>query len=250
MRHPPTVPGSVTLLLALVGALLLSPAAAHSGVQGTEPETLPAFYARMLKEHDGVFVEEELAGYFHREEVMADLRALLERNDARISVLVVYDPYQQEDMDLFARSISRAGGRPTLILSPRANQIWASRTELDRIGGGLEIPYEAVQYTFYTGTYPEDPRDQLARLVRAARYPDLEERTRIAQVEYAHATEGRYPVAPGNSAVPGFPTQRWLTVKWVVAAGFVAGLVAVWIAVPLVVRSVRRWRERPGKVAA
>ncbi|MBB5490870.1 hypothetical protein [Nocardiopsis metallicus] len=86
----------MTLLVLLAGALLvcplLSPTAAQASAPRDESGALEDFYARMLEEHEGVFIEEELAGVLDRHEVAEDLRAQLAEHEYRNNVLVVGDP--------------------------------------------------------------------------------------------------------------------------------------------------------------
>ena len=238
MRHSLTVPGAMPLLLALVGVLLLSPVAVHAGVQRTEPETLPAFYARMLAEHEGVFVEEELAGVFDRHEVAEDLRAQMADHEFDNTILVIGDPAHKLHLDELAQGVSDQLSAPVLVLSPNTNHVGTSH---GRPGG---IPMDAVRYAYYTGSRPADPRDQLASVLRATQYRNLDERTAVAEVEYEVLLEGRYQADPSNDAVPGFPTQRWLAAERPFTAALVSGVLIAWTAVALTTGFVRLWRAR------
>ncbi|MBB5490871.1 hypothetical protein [Nocardiopsis metallicus] len=110
-----------------------------------------------------------------------------------------------------------------------------------------EIPEDAVRYAYYTGSLPADPRDQLARVLRAAQYQNLEKRTAVAEVEYEVITEGRYRADPRNDAAPGLPTQRWLAVSWTSTAAMAAGALTAWAAVALTAGFVRSRRARAGR---
>ncbi|GAA1458484.1 hypothetical protein NE857_19350 [Nocardiopsis exhalans] len=245
MRHPPTVLGTVALLFLLAGALLVSPLPSPTAAQASAPRdesgALENFYARMLEEHEGVFIEEELAGVLDRHEVAEDLRAQLAEHEYRNNVLVVGDPAHKVRLDVLAHAVANHLQAPVLVLSPNSNHVGMSR---GRLG---EIPEDAVQYAYYTGSRPADPRDQLARVLRAAQYRHLEKRTAVAEVEYEVITEGRYRADPRNDATPGLPTQRWLAVSWTSTAAVATGVLTAWAAVALTAGFLRRRRARVGK---
>ena len=218
MKHPPTVAGAVTLLLALAGALLV-PSAAHAQTD----EDLGAFHARMLDLHGGVYVEEELTGIFDRQELARELHAQVDGYGAQLDVLVVARAGGDTGLRQLARNAADHRETAVVVFSPDSNAVGAA--QLDGVG----LPRNAVDYVFYTGAFPEDPRAQLARLLRAADHPRLEERTMAAEVEYAERVDG-YRLPSGQQfASPGFPTQRWWGVTWPETAGLVTGVLVSWV---------------------
>ena len=221
---------TLTLLLSLVAVMVIVPV---SPGHAYSTEASPAFYARMLDQHDGVFVSEELAGYMNRNEVAEDLRTRVDEAGMEFDVLVVAHPTDESVYDL-AWHVREESPRPLVVFSPNTNHVgWALRNYSG-------VPEEAVLYTSYTGTYPEDPRDQLDRMLRAADYPDLEERLAKAETEYIELVDG---VLGPDAADPGFPTQRWLARTWPSTVGAVLTAVAVAVVVGAGVTAFRRLRE-------
>ncbi|PWV49404.1 MULTISPECIES: hypothetical protein [Nocardiopsis] len=192
-------------LVALVVAASATPAHAHPS------EESPGFYADMLDRHDGVFVSEELAGHLDRWELADDLRARVHEEGVPLDVLVVAHP-TDADLDWLADEVHHISKRSVVVFSPHTNHVHASAL---RAAG---LPSKAADYTSYTGAYPEDPRDQLDRLLRAASYSDLDERTARARTEFVRSVGGE---PEPDSVAAGFPSQRWLTVTWPSSVGFV-----------------------------
>ncbi|MEU3021005.1 hypothetical protein ABZ635_26895 [Nocardiopsis sp. NPDC007018] len=208
MPHPPGRGNRLTPLLLLVVWLIAVSAAPARAYPSTES---PDFYADMLFAHDRVFVSEELAGHLDRPQLADDLRARVREEGLRLDVLVVAHP-THTDLDWLAQSVRLSSGRPVVVFSPHTNRVGASH--LSKAG----LPSLVADFTTFTGAYPEDPREQLDRLLRAASYPDLEERTARAETEVL--LRSGHEVG-GNAAPPGWPTQRWLTVTWPSTVGLV-----------------------------
>lgn len=201
MPYPPGRRSHLPLLFSLVAVLLAGFAApAHAD----PTENAPGFYADMLDRHGGVFVSEELAGRLDRRELADDLGARVREEGVPLDVLVVAHP-THTDLGRLANAVRYESDRPLVVFSPHTNHVGAS------LLSGAGLPSKSATYTSYTGAYPEDPRDQLDRLLRAATFPNLDERTARAETEYVRSLGAE----PGpDSAAAGWPTQRWLTVTW------------------------------------
>lgn len=230
MRHPPGMTRALTLLLSLVAVVVMAPV---SPGHAYSSEASPAFYARMLDHHDGVFVSEELAGYMDRSEVSEDLRARVDEAEVDLDVLVVAHP-TDEDMRALTDAVAFYSERSLVVFSPNTNHVGLT---IEKYSG---LPIAAAIYTTYTGAYPEDPRDQLDRMLRAADYADLEERTAKAQSEYVELVGG---TQEPDAAAPGLVPQRWLARTWPSTVGAAITMVGVALIVVAGVTVLRRRRE-------
>lgn len=230
MPCPPGWLSSPTLLLALIVALVVGPTIpAHAYVTAESP----AFYADMLDRHDGVFVSEELAGHLDRREIADDLRARVREEEVSLDVLVVAHP-TYDSLDWLADQVALHSGRALVVFSPHTNHVKASAL------ASAGLPPQVAEYTSYTGAYPEDPRDQLDRLLRAATYRNLDQRTARAKTEYIQRVEGE---TDPDAAGPALFSQRWLTVTWPSTAGLVITAVCTAVLVGGGVTAIRRRRE-------
>lgn len=230
MRHPPCLTRSLTLLFSLIAVVIVAPV---SPSHAYSSDASPAFYDRLLDRHDGVFVSEELAGYMDRPEVAEDLRARVDEAEMDLDVLVVAHP-TDEDLNDLADRVSRLSGRPLAVFSPHTNLVGLATSN------DAGVPAEAGAYAGYTGTYPEDPRDQLDRLLRAADYPNLEERTAKAETEYVERVAG---TPEPDADEPGFPTQYWLARTWPSTLGAVITAVGVAVIAGAGMKALRRRQE-------
>jgi hypothetical protein len=202
---PPPLPQALALA-ALSAVLVAAPAPAHADPVGD-------FYALMLEEHDGVFVDEELAGVLDREETADGLRSVADGYGARLSLLVVSGVSDLGTLDRIARISTEESADPVLVLSLDTAMI--GRANLDASG----IPGAAVDHASYTGVWPEHPADKLNHVLRVADHPDVEEMALSAEAEYHAASDG-YGDGPEPDAAP--------RPVWPGAAGVSAGLVAGW----------------------
>lgn len=180
----PRPPARLTALLlgTLVSLLLVAgapPSAAAS--DGTAGE----FYARMLGEHGGVFVEEELAGALDREAVMGAVRGVLAAHEASVHVLVV-SPQTEYEAQYLAREVVAVTGGDLLLLS-------ADSTVVRYEGGDGSV--FSPQALAGVRTSADDPRpavETLRLLLGAAGAPG------------APARRGWEPWSPWLGALTGF----------------------------------------------
>lgn len=195
-------PSRVLAVLALGAALALAPGAAHA-------ESSAEFHARMLAEHGGVFVDEDLGGVVDRAAVAEETARALTDHGLDVDVLVV-DEGDAAELGRIASRVHRVGGRPLLVLS--------TATPLIGYAGLVEavLPQKAVEYTAYTGAAPEHPADTVEALAEARGMPDLADRHRRSVSLYAR--EG-----PGHGLpLTGPEESAWNTVA--VVAGAVCGI--------------------------
>ncbi|MFD3688790.1 hypothetical protein ACFWTE_28690 [Nocardiopsis sp. NPDC058631] len=198
--------GRPLTLIGLLATLVTVPAPAHADPVGT-------FYARMLEEHGGVFVDEELAGVLDRREVADDLRAALDGHGVRLSLLVVEGVEDRGSLDRLARISTEEGTDPVLVLSP--GTVMIGRANLD----GSGVPEAAVDHAAYTGVSPEYPADTLDHVLSAAEHPDVEEMALLAEAEFHAASDGHGEGTEADTASRA---------AWPGAAGVLAGLLAGW----------------------
>ncbi|MFE1168254.1 hypothetical protein [Nocardiopsis sp. NPDC058789] len=227
MPRPPGRRNPLPLLFSLVAVLV---AGFATPARADPTENSPGFYADMLDRHGGVFVSEELAGRLDRWELAADLRARVGEEGVPLDVLVVAHP-THTDLGWLADAVRRESDRPLVVFSPHTNHVGAAHLD------GAGLPSESATYTSYTGAYPEDPREQLDRLLRAAAFPNLGERTARAETEYVRSLGAE----PEPDSVPaGWPTQRWLTVTWPATAVFTGSTLVTALLVMVGVTAFRR----------
>jgi len=194
------------LLTGLTAVLVTAPDSAHADPVGD-------FYAHMLEEHGGVFVDEELAGVLDRGEVADDLRTTLAGHGVRLSLLVVADVEDRGTLDRLARISTEDTADPVLVLSLDTAVI--GRANLD----GSGVPEAAVDHASYTGVSPEYPADALDHVLRAADHPDVEEMALLAEAEYRAVSDGHRDSPEPDTA----PRSAWPG-----TAGVLAGLLAGW----------------------
>ncbi|MEU1898404.1 hypothetical protein ABZ512_08490 [Nocardiopsis dassonvillei] len=248
MRHPPPLARPLLLagfLCAFLTALPWVPAPAHASPDyGTSSAEAGAFYARVLEEHGGVFVEEELAGVLDRRETAEDLRALLEEYGVTVDVLVMADHGHHDTVYDLALAVNAHSDRPLLVLP--VDSIHIGHAQPWRAG----VPTYAVEYATATGGWSERPVDKLERVLRVSDHPDLEALTEQAWDEI-HA---RPDVAPPESGTPAQTPARatlfWREYRWVPWAGGALGTALTYTAVVAALRWYRHARSSRGEVPA
>ncbi|WP_040684899.1 hypothetical protein [Nocardiopsis halotolerans] len=233
MRHPPLFARALSLL-GLLAAVLWSPAAAHaSSGSGVSSPAAGAFYAEMLEEHDGVFVQEELAGILDRRETADELRALLDEHHFDVDVLVVAgrdDHLAAYDM---AKAVHEHGDRPLLVLP--VDSLYIGHADLRAAG----IPVSAVEYAGLTGRWVELPQDTLERLLRMADHPDVDALAEQAWTELPARSDvvSTQEVGPEVRA-----TLTWRESGWVPWAGGALGAALTYVLVATALRWYWHWR--------
>lgn len=228
MRHSPMFARSL-FLAGLLTALLSLPSPTYAM---TDP--LGAFYARMLEEHDGVFVEEELAGLLDREETADILRSLLDDHHVDVHLVVIAGRGEYFAAHELAEAVHWHTSHPIMVLS--MDSLHIGTADIARAG----IPQSAAEYAGLTGGWYEHPEDKLERVLRMAGHPDLEELAEQA----ANEVEARADVS-SEKAGNGRATLYWREYAWVSWAGGVLGAAIAYAAVVSALRWYR-FRLRPG----
>ncbi|MFD6949548.1 hypothetical protein A6A08_07615 [Nocardiopsis sp. TSRI0078] len=239
MRHPPSIARSLPLI-GLLAALLGSPAMAHAAPdhRSFSSET-GAFYARMLEEHDGVFVEEELAGLLDRHAAVDDLRVLLDEYHVTVDVVVMASRGKYFAASDLASAVHEHSGRPLLVLP--VDSLHIGHADLGSVG----IPVSAVEYAGLTGGWYELPGDRLERVLRVSEEPDVGE---LAEQAWAQV-ESRTDVEASETGRVADESPRavlaWREYGWVSFAGGTVGVLLAYAAVAAALRWY--WHGRPAR---
>lgn len=228
MRHSPMFARSL-FLAGLLTALLSFPSPTYATI-----DPVGAFYARMLREHDGVFVEEELAGLLDREKTADALRSLLDEYHSDVRLVVIAGRGEYFAAQDLAEAVYLHSARPIMVLS--MDSLHIGGVDIARAG----IPESAAEYAGLTGGWYEYPEDKLERVLRMAGHPDLEELAKQA----ANEVEARADVV-SEETDNGSATLHRREYAWVSWAG---GALGAALAYATVISALRwyRFRPRPG----
>lgn len=241
MRHPPPLTRLLLLagfLSAFLAALPWAPAPAHASPDhGASSAEAGVFYTRMLEEHGGVFVEEELAGVLDRRETAEDLRALLEEYGVTVDVLVMADHGDHITVYDLALAVNAHSDRPLLVLP--VDSIHIGHAQPWR----ADIPTYAVEYATATGGWSEHPADKLERVLRMSDDPDLEALTEQAWDEIHARSDVVSPESERPAETPARATLFWREYRWVPWAGGALGTVLTYTAVVAALRWYRHVRS-------
>lgn len=247
MRHPPPLTRLLLLaglLSAFLAALPWLPAPAHASPDyGTSSAEAGAFYARVLEEQGGVFVEEELAGVLDRRETAEDLRALLEEYGVTVDVLVMAGRGEHLAAYDLAFAISVHSDRPLLVLS--VDSLHIGYANLGKAG----LHLSAVEYAITTGAWSERPVDRLERVLRVSDRPDVGALAEQADEEFLARSDIALDEGEERNTETG-ATLFWREYGWVPWAGSALGAALTYTAVVAALRWYRHARSSRGEVPA
>ncbi|NYH50468.1 hypothetical protein HNR06_000057 [Nocardiopsis arvandica] len=240
MQHPPSFTRPL-VLAGLLAVLLSAPAMAHASPEhGSFSSQTAEFYTRMLAEHDGVFVEEELAGVLDRRAAADELRALLDEYHVTLDVVVIAGRGERSAAHHLAWAVHERTYDPVLVLP--VDDLHIGHADLRASG----LPTSAAGYASLTGGWHEPPEDKLERVLRISDDPDVDALAEQALRElYSRADVVVADADQASQEEPPRAALTWREYGWVPWAGGATGALLVYAAAVAALRWY--WHGRPAR---